>query len=104
APRDKVDEPPLVKETAPPKPEDAELLADLREVLNPNSGKWHRDYAENVQKNYGKSSAYSPERLARNLADDPDLPYAGRRDELVPCLRYLFWEWTQETHPREVAA
>ncbi len=99
AARDRVDEP-----EAPPIPEDPQLLADLREVLDPDSGRWHRDYAENVRKNYGQSSAYSPERLARNLADDPDLPYEGRRDELVRCLRYLFWEWSTKTQARKVAA
>ncbi len=98
AAREEVDEP-----KAPPLPTDSNLLADLREVLEPDSGRWHRDYAENVRKNYGKSSAYSPERLARNLADDPDLPYADRKADLVPCLRYLFWEWSHEAPARRAA-
>ncbi len=99
APREEVDEP-----KAPPLPDDARLLAEVREVLNPDSGKWFRAYAENVRKNYGQSSAYSPDRLAGYLAGDVDLPYAGRKADLVPCLRYLFWEWDNERQTGKVAA
>ncbi len=99
APREEVDEP-----KAPPLPDDARLLAEVREVLDPDSGRWSRVYAENVRKNYGQSSAYSPDRLAGYLAGDVDLPYAGRKADLVPCLRYVFWEWSNETQTREVAA
>ena len=76
----------------------------MREVLNPDSGRWVREYAENVRKNYGKSRAYSPERLARTLEGEVDLPYAGRTDDVAQCLRYLFWEWGNVPQARQVAA
>ncbi len=106
APRETVDEPPRVEETAPPappEPEDAELLAEVREVLDPDSGKWIRFYAESIRKNYG-GPGYTAERVAGYLANDPDLPYQGRRAELEPCVRYVFREWANEKQAREVAA
>ncbi len=98
AAKDKVDEP-----KAPPIPEDPQLLADLREVLNPDSGRWYRTGAELIRKNYGSCKAYSPEGLAHNLEGEVDLPYAGRKDDLAQCLRYLFWEWDNETLTGKVA-
>ncbi len=106
AARDEVDEPPFAEEVeppAPPEPEDAHLLAEVREVLDPDSGKWIRFYAESIRKNYD-GPGYTAERVAGYLANDPDLPYQGRRAELEPCVRYVFWEWANEKQAREVAA
>lgn len=99
AAREEVDEPPIIEETpppAPPEPEDAQLLADLREVLDPDTGRWDRSLVEYVRSKYGSCQAYSPEGLARNLSLDPALPYNDRQADLVPCLRRIFWEWSNE--------
>ncbi len=106
AAKDEVDEPPFAEEAeppAPPEPEDAELLAEVREVLDPKSGKWSPVYAESIRAKYG-GPGYTAERVAGYLANDPDLPYQGRRAELEPCVRYVFWEWAHERQAREVAA
>ncbi len=98
APKEEVDEPPLVEETeppAPPAPEDTQLLAEVREVLDPDSGRWIRSFAESVRAKYD-GPGYTAERVAGYLADDEDLPYAGQKADLVPCVRYIFWEWANE--------
>jgi hypothetical protein len=82
AAREKVIEP-----VALAKPDDDALLAEVREILNPKSGRWWG--APFVAK---RQQDYTPEKVAQYLAGDDDLPYGGRGDELLPHVRYVLWE------------
>jgi hypothetical protein len=74
------------KPVAPPKPTNDTLLAEIRELLNPNSGRWLG--AEPARQN---PEFYTPEKVAEFMAKDPELPYEGA-EELEPCVRYVLWE------------
>ncbi len=68
---------------APPKPDDGALLADVREILNPDTGRWWG--AKHI------SERHSPEKVAQFLAGEDELPYDGRAEELEPVVRYVMW-------------
>jgi hypothetical protein len=68
----------------PPKPDDDTLLAEVREVLDPDSGRWWG--AKHI------SDRHAPEKVAEYLAGEDELPYDGRAAELEPLVRYVLWE------------
>ena len=71
----------------PPKPDDDALLAEIKAVLDPDTG-WCYAGLVRVKRDF-----YTPKKIAESLAMDEDLPrYNGRAKELEPVVRYVFWE------------
>jgi hypothetical protein len=78
----------VVTEPPPPaKPDNDTLLAEVKDVLDPESGKWWG--AQFVEKH---REAYKVEKVVEFLSRDPELPYNGRAEELEPYVRYVLWE------------
>jgi hypothetical protein len=75
------------KPASPPKPDDEAILSDIGSLLDPNSGRWLG--AEPARQN---PEFYTAEKIAEFMAKDPELPYAGRAEELEPYVRYVMWE------------
>ena len=67
-----------------PKPDDDTLLAEVREILNPDTGRWWG--AKYI------SERHPPKKVAEYLAGEDELPYDGRAAELEPVVRYVLWE------------
>jgi hypothetical protein len=76
---------------APPKPDDDALLAEIKAVLDPDTG-WCYAGLVRVKRDF-----YTPKKIAESLAMDEDLPrYNGRAKELEPVVRYVFWEESRQ--------
>lgn len=81
----------------PPKPDDDALLDDVREILNPDSGRWWG--ATFVAKRHAQ---YVPETVAKligNLAEDierPEVISRVERSTLEAAVRYVMWEAEEE--------
>jgi hypothetical protein len=75
---------------APAKPEDETLLAEVKEILDSNSGRW--SYACYIRNDY------APEKVAGYIitnAEDikrPEVVTSAARDELVQAVEYVQWE------------
>jgi hypothetical protein len=75
---------------APPKPDDDSLLDDVREILDPGSGRW--SYACYIKNDY------PPEKVAGYIitnAEDikrPEVVTSVPRDELNQAVGYVLWE------------
>jgi hypothetical protein len=85
------------KPVAPPKPTDTTLLTDVREILDPDSGRWWgaRFVAD-------KRSGYKPEKVAYMMLSDPEedierpeLVMSADRTGLEEAVRYVMWEQGQ---------
>jgi hypothetical protein len=81
----------------PPKPDDDTLLDDVREILDPDSGRWWG--ATFVAQRHMQ---YVPETVAKlmgNLAEEIERPEVIRRAErstLEDAVRYVMWEAEEE--------
>jgi hypothetical protein len=81
----------------PPKPDDDTLLDEVREILNPDSGRWWG--ATFVAKRHAQ---YVPETVAKligNLAEDierPEVISRVERSTLEAAVRYVMWEAEEE--------
>ena len=75
---------------APPKPDDDTLLAEVKEILDSNSGRW--SYACYIK------NGYAPEKVAGYIitnAEDikrPEVVTSVPRDELEQAVGYVLWE------------
>jgi hypothetical protein len=75
---------------APAKPDDAALLAEVKEILDSESGRW--SYARFIRNDY------APEKVAGYIitnAEDirrPEVVTSAPRDELVQAVEYVQWE------------
>jgi hypothetical protein len=76
----------VAKAVAPSKPDNDTLLAEIRELLDPDSRRWLG--AEPARQN---REFYTAEKIAEFMARDPELPYEGA-EELEPYVRYVLWE------------
>lgn len=87
APRDEVEE-----VVAPPKPDDATLLDEVREILDPDSNKW---WAARIVMD--RSYCYAPEVAARHMllnVDDiegADAISEAKEEELTQAVAYVMW-------------
>jgi hypothetical protein len=89
AAKDEVEEPASL---APPKPDDDTLLADVREILDPDSGRW---WAARLA-----SKGHTPKKLAEYIANDPDIEHRDLLDSVEPkeleaAIAYVEW-WGEE--------
>jgi hypothetical protein len=81
---------------APSKPDDDTLLADVREMLDPDSGRWWgaRYVAD-------RHMLYAPQTVVRLLTDEqgpqrPEVLDSVEPKELEVAVRYVMWEATEE--------
>jgi hypothetical protein len=89
AAKDEVEEPASL---APPKPDDDTLLADVREILDPDSGRW---WAARLA-----AKGHTPKKLAEYIANDPDIEHRDLLDSVEPkeleaAIAYVEW-WGEE--------
>jgi hypothetical protein len=87
----KVEEP-----VAPPKPNDDALLAEVKEILNPDSGRWH--LATHV------SAKHTAQTVAKGIVSEDDtgevvhsVPY----EDVEAAIEYLRWEADEGNNRRE---
>jgi hypothetical protein len=77
----------------PPKPSDASLLTDVRDILNPESGRW-----PDVKYIWRVSGYYTPEKvvsfLEANLEDvkRPRMVMDASGEQLLDAVRYVMWQ------------
>jgi hypothetical protein len=77
----------------PAKPHNDALLAEVKEILNAKSGRWH--HAELIAKNHAKNTA---EKIAGYIvmnAEDikrPEAATSAPREELVQAVGYVLWD------------
>jgi len=82
---------------APPKPDNDTLLADVRKILNPDSGRW---WAARIV--LDKSYCYAPEVAARHMLlnvgdiEGADAISEAKEEELTQVVAYVMWEATEE--------
>jgi hypothetical protein len=80
----------VTEPVAPPKPNDDTLLAEVKEILDSNSGRW--SYACYIKNDY------PPEKVAGYIvmnAEDikrPEVVTSAPRDELEQAVGYVLWE------------
>lgn len=80
----------------PPKPDDATLLAEVRKILDPDSGKWWG--AKFVAHRH---MAYTAQKVARLLTDEldpqrPEIVDSAEPKEVEAAIRYVMWEAEEE--------
>lgn len=78
----------VAEPVAPPKPDDDTLLAEVRELLNPDSGRW---WAARFV-----TDEHKPEKLAKYIVDETEIERGETVDgappeELEAAIRYVMW-------------
>jgi hypothetical protein len=86
----------VAEPVAPPKPNDNALLAEVKEILNPDSGRWH--LATHV------SAKHTAETVAKGIVSEDDtgevvhsVPY----EDVEAAIEYLRWEADEGNNRRE---
>ncbi len=89
--KEKVEEP-----VAPPKPNDDALLAEVKEILNPDSGRWH--LATHV------SAKHTAETVAKGIVSEDDtgeVVHSAPYEDVEAAVEYLRWEANKDAQAGE---
>jgi hypothetical protein len=82
---------------APPKPDDNSLLDDVREILDPEAGRWWgAKFIADRRKDYAPGAVVT---IMLNSVEDIEEPVAiteADKTELLDAVRYVMWEAEEE--------